>query len=94
MRMLLYFAHSVVMVPGEMPTSGMAATVDPRMQYLAAIERQGASRGTGGAPLARAQANEAARVAPLENIAAPGRETFNPTLVVLSPPTHRVSVVA
>ena len=65
-------------VAGEMPTSGMAATVDPRMQYLAAIERQGAARGTGGAPLARAQANEAARMAPLENIAAPGRETFNP----------------
>ena len=42
-------------VAGEMPTSGMAATVDPRMQYLAAIERQGAQRGTGGAPLARAQ---------------------------------------
>jgi len=63
-------------VAGEMPTSGMAATVDPRMQYLAAIERQGAARGTGGAPLARAQANEAARMAPLERIAAPGRTTF------------------
>jgi len=63
-------------VAGEMPTSGMAATVDPRMQYLAAIERQGAARGTGGAPLARAQANDAARMAPLERIAAPGRTTF------------------
>ena len=72
-------------VAGEMPTSGMAATVDPRMQYLAAIERQGAARGTGGAPLARAQANEAARMAPLENIAAPGRETFNPMTRQIEP---------
>jgi hypothetical protein len=72
-------------VAGEMPTSGMAATVDPRMQYLAAIERQGAIRGTGGAPLARAQANEAARMAPLENIAAPGRETFNPLTRQMEP---------
>jgi len=73
------------LVPGEMPTSGMAATVDPRMQYLAAIENQGAARGTGGAPLARAQANEAARMAPLENIAAPGRETFNPMTRQMEP---------
>ena len=72
-------------VAGEMPTSGMAATVDPRMQYLAAIERQGAARGTGGAPLARAQANDAARMAPLENIAAPGRETFNPMTRQMEP---------
>jgi len=73
------------LVPGEMPTSGMAATVDPRMQYLAAIENQTAARGTGGAPLARAQANEAARAAPLENIAAPGRETFNPMTRQMEP---------
>jgi hypothetical protein len=63
-------------VAGEMPTSGMAATVDPRMQYLAAIERQTAARATGGRHFARTQANEAARMAPLENIAAPGRTTF------------------
>jgi len=72
-------------VAGEMPTSGMAATVDPRMQYLAAIDRQAAQRGTGGAPLARAQANQAARMAPLENIAAPGRETFNPLTRQMEP---------
>ena len=65
-------------VAGEMPTSGMAATVDPRMQYLAAIENQTAQRGTGGAHLARTQANEAARMAPLENIAAPGARGFDP----------------
>ena len=63
-------------VPGELPTSGMAATVDPRMQYLAAIENQTAARGTGGAHHARTLDNQAARMAPLERIAAPGRTTF------------------
>lgn len=72
-------------VPGELPTSGMAATVDPRMQYLAAIENQTATRGTGGAHHARTQANKAARMAPLENIAAPGRETFNPMTRQMEP---------
>ena len=59
------------LVPGEQPTAGMAATVDPKMLYMKEIEEQ-ANRRIGGLAEARRQANEAARAAPLEEIAAPG----------------------
>lgn len=64
------------LVPGEQPTVGMAATVDPRMVYLKEIEEQ-ASRRLGGQAEAIRQGNEAARAAPLEAIAAPGTPGFD-----------------
>lgn len=59
-------------VPGEMPTAGRAASADlPELKILEELARSkpGASR-----YLERDVANEAARMRPLERIAAPGRE--------------------
>lgn len=64
-------------VSGEQVTSGMAATVDPKMLYMKELQEQAARR-NGGAALAVDQANEAARAAPLERMAAPGQRSFNP----------------
>ena len=60
-------------VQGELPTSGMAATVDPQMAYQKELQEQ-ARRRLSGAYTERDQINAAARMAPLERIAAPGRE--------------------
>jgi len=66
------------LVPGEQTRAGVAATVDPKMLYMRELQEQ-ATRRQGGQHLMVDQANEAARAAPLEQIAALGQRTFNPT---------------
>lgn len=60
-------------VQGELPTSGMAATVDSKMTYQKELQEQ-ARRRLSGAYTERDKVNAAARMAPLERIATPGRE--------------------
>ena len=60
-------------VQGELPTSGMAATVDPRMAYQKELQEQ-ARRRLPGEYTQRDLVNEAARMHDLERIAATGRK--------------------
>lgn len=60
-------------VQGELPTSGLAATVDSKMTYQKELQEQ-ARRRLSGAYTERDKVNAAARLAPLERIAVPGRE--------------------
>lgn len=60
-------------VRGELPTSGLAATVDPRMAYQKELQEQ-ARRRLPGEYTERDVINEAARMRDLERIAATGRK--------------------
>lgn len=60
-------------VQGELPTSGMAATVDPKMAYQKELQEQ-ARRRLPGEYTERDLVNEAARMHDLERIAATGRQ--------------------
>lgn len=65
-------------VAGEAPLPGIAAVSNPELEYAAEIQRQSAARDLTGRHTTIARANDAAREAPLERIAATGRKTFNP----------------